>query len=340
MDSDVVRNREFRTVMMTVFVAIVLVLNLYFLECIFMRILRKRGFTLVELLVVIAIIGILVGLLLPAVQAAREAARRMQCSNNMHQLGIALHNYSDAHKKFPPGTIGRDPNNPANYLAKRTPFIRFMLDFLEQGNRGKLYDDNVNWHLQPAANWPVLFSFLPTWQCPSDQTYQMLSNAFQDYKGNYGVNWGAETQVVTNPLLNGPFYYHYGAKFGDITDGTSNTFAMLEMLQAPAAASDPIDRRGRPWNEDSSCYQLSSDLTPNSRAPDRGTCVNRPEIKLPCINGGSIAQYTLAARSRHTGGVQVMMCDASVQFLSDSIDILTYRALSSQAGGEVAGLPQ
>jgi len=77
----------------------------------------------------------------------------------MHQLGIALHNYSDAHKKFPPGTIGRDPINPANYLAKRTPFIRSMLDFLEQGNRGKLYDDNVNWHLQPSANWPA---FRPT----------------------------------------------------------------------------------------------------------------------------------------------------------------------------------
>ena len=297
---------------------------------------RSRGFTLVELLVVIAIIGILVGLLLPAVQAAREAARRMQCSNNMHQLGIALHNYADAHKKFPPGTIGRNPTNPANYLAKRTPFIRFMLDFLEQGNRGRVYDDNLNWHLQPASNWPIVFSFLPSWQCPSDETYRMENNPFLDYKGNYGVNWGAQTQVVTTSTLQGPFYYHYGARFADITDGTSNTFAMLEMLQAPSFAADPIDRRGRPWNEDSSCYQLSADLSPNSRAPDRGVCVNRPEKKLPCISGGSIGQFTLAARSRHTGGVEVMMCDASVQFLSDSIDILTYRALSTQAGGEVA----
>ncbi len=300
---------------------------------------QKRGFTLVELLVVIAIIGILVGLLLPAVQAAREAARRMQCSNNMHQLGIALHNYADAHKKFPPGTIGRDPNNPAVYLSKRTPFIRHMLDFLEQGNRGKVYDDNVNWHQQPAANWPIVFSYLPTWHCPSDTSLQMESNSFRDFKGNYGVNWGAQTQVVTNATLKGPFYYHYGARFGDITDGTSNTFAMLEMIQAPALASEPIDRRGRPWNEDSSCYQISSDLSPNSKAPDRGVCVNRPTMNLPCINGGSIAQFTLAARSRHTGGVQVLMCDASVHFLSDSVEILTYRALSSQAGGEVAQLP-
>ena len=116
---------------------------------------RQLGFTLVELLVVIAIIGVLVGLLLPAVQAAREAARRMQCSNNLHQLGIALHMYHDTVQRFPPGTIGRDPANPAVYLAKRTPFIRHMLNFLEQGNRGRVYDDAYNWHLQPMANWPL-----------------------------------------------------------------------------------------------------------------------------------------------------------------------------------------
>ena len=300
---------------------------------------RKAGFTLVELLVVIAIIGVLVGLLLPAVQAAREAARRMQCSNNLHQLGIALHNYSDVHKKFPPGTIGRDPNNPANYTNKRTPFIRFMLDFLEQGNRGKVYDDSVNWHLQPEANWPVVFSYMSVWHCPSDTSLRMETNAFLDYKGNYGVNWGAQTQVVTNAAMKGPFYYHYGARFGDLSDGTSNTFAMLEMIQAPTPTGTPIDRRGRPWNEDSSCYQVSSDLSPNSRAPDRGVCVNRPEIKLPCINGGSIGQFTLASRSRHTGGVQVLMCDASVHFLAESVDIVTYRALSTQAGGETVQLP-
>jgi prepilin-type N-terminal cleavage/methylation domain-containing protein len=301
---------------------------------------KRIAFTLVELLVVIAIIGILVGLLLPAVQAAREAARRMQCSNNMHQLGIALHNYSDAHKRFPYGTIGRSPTNgnyPAN--AKRTPFIRHMLDFLEQGNRGKVYDDNVNWHVQPAANHPIVFGYLSVWHCPSDTSLRMETNPQQDYKGNYGVNWGSESQLLTLTSNKGPFYFTYGARFGDITDGTSNTFAMLEMIQAPSPAGTAIDRRGRPWNEDSSCYQITAELTPNSKAPDRGVCVNRPEQNLPCVGVTAINQMTMAARSRHTGGVQIMMCDASVHFLSDSVDIATYRALSTQAGGEVAQLP-
>ncbi len=307
---------------------------------------RRRGFTLVELLVVIAIIGILVGLLLPAVQAAREAARRMSCGNNLHQLGIALHNYSLMANRFPTGAIGRSPVN-GNYVndnrqpfTKRTPFIRHMLAVLEQGNRGAVYDDQINWHTQPASNHEVVFGYLSVWNCPSDTSQRMETNVQRDYKGNYGVNWGAETQLVNVASQKGPFYWLYGARFGDITDGTSNTFAMLEMLQAPTPAGGAIDRRGRPWNEDSSCYQVSTNLSPNSRAPDRGTCFDQPTIKLPCINGGSVAQYTMAARSRHTGGVQVMLCDASVQFISENIDIQVYRALSTQGGGEVAQVDQ
>jgi prepilin-type N-terminal cleavage/methylation domain-containing protein len=306
----------------------------------------RLGFTLVELLVVIAIIGILVGLLLPAVQAAREAARRMQCSNNLHQLGIAMHNYADMSKRFPTGAIGRRPsdggyvNDGRQPFVKRTPFIRHMLSVLEQGNRGAVYDDRINWHDQPAANREIVFGFLSVWQCPSDTVQRMETNPQRDYKGNYGVNWGSGTQMVANPIQQGPFYWLYGARFSDIADGTSNTFAMLEMLQAPSPTGGAIDRRGRPWNEDSSCYQISTNLPPNSRAPDRGTCFDQSAIKLPCINGGSIAQYTLASRSRHTGGVMVLNCDASVHFISDSIDIQTYRNLSTQSGGEVAQIEQ
>ena len=307
---------------------------------------RSAGFTLVELLVVIAIIGILVGLLLPAVQAAREAARRMQCSNNLHQLGIALHNYEGFAKRLPTGAIGRRPSDGA-YVndgrqpnTKRTPFIRHMLAVLEQGNRGAVYDDRVNWHEQAAANYATIFGFQPVWVCPSDTIQRMETNVQQDYKGNYGVNWGAETQMVTVATSKGPFYWLYGARFGDITDGTSNTFAMLEMLQAPSPAGGAIDRRGRPWNEDSSCYQISTFLSPNSRAPDRGTCFDQATLRLPCINGGSIGQYTLAARSRHTGGISALLCDASVQFISDSIDIQVYRNLSTLAGGETAQIQQ
>jgi len=156
----------------------------------------KRGFTLVELLVVIAIIGILVGLLLPAVQAAREAARRMQCGNNLHQLGIALHNYALMANRFPTGAIGRNPTN-GNYtndnrqpFVKRTPFIRHMLAVLEQGNRSNFYDDQINWHVQPASNHEIVFGYLSVWNCPSDSSQRMETNPQRDYKGNYGVNWG------------------------------------------------------------------------------------------------------------------------------------------------------
>ncbi len=307
---------------------------------------RERGFTLVELLVVIAIIGILIALLLPAVQAAREAARRRQCSNNLHQLGIAIHNYSDVRKSLPPGSVGRNPNNPAQNMYIRTPFIRYMLDHLEQGARGDVWDDSVNFQNQPAANFPILFAYWSVWQCPSDESRRMESNNTDDYKGNYGVNWGMGTALVTATNQKGAFYFARRpgggelsdlVRFNDILDGTSNTFAMMEMLQAPSPAGT-TDRRGRVWNDDTACYQISTELSPNSLAPDRGNCVDNPKLNLPCVDGGAIPQYTLASRSRHPGGVQVLLCDGSVRFVSNSISLVVYRALSTRAGGEVAQL--
>ncbi len=155
-----------------------------------------------------------------------------------------------------------------------------MLDFLEDGTRGKFYDDRYGWWQQPKGNFPILFGYMPVWNCPSDISQRMENDSVgsMDYKANYGVNWAAQTNVVSTPALKGPFYWSYGARFRDITDGCSKTYAMLEMLQAPALSGQAIDRRGRVWNDDSSCYQLSTDLSPNSLAPDRGTCANRPEI--------------------------------------------------------------
>ena len=117
--------------------------------------------------------------------------------------------------------------------------------------------------------------------------------------------------------------------------------AMIEMRQAPSEAGQGVDRRGRIWNDDSSCYQVSTRVTPNSSAADNGRCVDRPEMKLPCVSTGSGPKqdHTMAARSRHPGGVQTVMCDGSVHFVSDSIDLETWRALSSQDGGEVAAVP-
>ena len=299
----------------------------------------RRGFTLVELLVVIAIIGILIALLLPAVQAAREAARRMQCANNLKQMGLALHNYHTALASFPPGAIGVNPAT-ASYSGgeTRTPFCVFLLPYLEETNRYKDYDFNKHWYLQLKH----IGMYMSVWHCPSAQSRQMwhASDTFEEYKGSYGLNWGQDTYI--DQVERAPFYLKYGARIRDIQDGTTQTLAMMEMLQAPSEQGQPIDRRGRIWNEDSSCYQVSTRSTPNSSAPDNGRCENRPEKNLPCIHSGSgpKAEHHMASRSAHPSGVQVLMCDGSVHFMSDSIDLATWRALSSQDGGEVATVPE
>ncbi len=289
------------------------------------------AFTLVELLVVITIIGILIALLLPAVQAAREAARRIQCANNMKQLGLALHNYHATHGSFPPGAIGADPVTGSKAGNIRTPFVVFILPYLEQTTRYHLYDFSKSWMSQPK----VVGEYLTVWHCPSDTSRRMwhADDSFQESKGNYALNWGQGTYM--NQIKRSPFFLEYGASIADIRDGTTNTLAMAEMLQAPSDAGDPIDRRGRIWNDDSSCYQFSAKLTPNTSAPDMARCVNRPEMGLPCTNSnGNVHQDYMASRSRHPGGVQVLMCDGSVHFASESIQLEVWQDLSSQAGRE------
>jgi prepilin-type N-terminal cleavage/methylation domain-containing protein/prepilin-type processing-associated H-X9-DG protein len=302
-------------------------------EAIIMRQPFRVGFTLVELLVVIAIIGILIALLLPAVQAAREAARRAQCANNLKQLGLALEQYAETQKAYPPGAIGVDPST-GNYGGGRirTPFCVFLLPFLEEGNRYKLYDFKKHWMSQPKA----VGEYISTWHCPSAQPRQMwhAGDRFEEFKGNYGLNWGQNTYM--DQVKQAPFYLEYGARSADIRDGFTNTLCMMEMLQAPSKRGQPIDRRGRIWNEDSSCYQISTKVTPNTSAPDCGRCADRPEMGLPCVHTGSNPKYShyMAARSRHPSGVQVLMCDGSVHFASDSIQLQVWKDLSSQAGEE------
>lgn len=292
------------------------------------------GFTLVELLVVIAIIGILVALLLPAVQAAREAARRTQCVNNMKNLGLAMLNYESAHGELPPGSLS----------SPKTPFVAFMFPYLEQSLRLDGYDFDKNYNDQTFALQEAMGAYIPIFHCPTDQSYQKASGSSQSdgdtiprYKGNYGTNWG--TQDYGNENREGPFGKNYSCKLRQITDGTSHTFAMLEMLQAPSPNENEIDRRGDIFNAGPGNYQISTILAPNSSASDLSKCVHRPELDLPCKRANPNARCQLAARSRHSGVIQAGMCDGSVQTLTDSIDIDTYRFLSTKSGGEVATIP-
>jgi prepilin-type N-terminal cleavage/methylation domain-containing protein/prepilin-type processing-associated H-X9-DG protein len=306
---------------------------------------RPTGFTLVELLVVIAIIGVLVSLLLPAVQAAREAARRSSCQNTIKQLGLGLLNYESAQGEFPKGVIGW---NGVTWAKPRRPFVRTLLDYIEQTAKSQSYDDTKDWTQQ--LNQPVLFARLDSWVCPTDE---FVVCARSDYKGNYGPNWGPRTYWYADDddaaPPKGPFGVDYGARLGQITDGTSNTLALMEIIQAPHGPQGEVatpDNRGRIWNDDAGSGVVSAILSPNSTAPDVlpvggassvPLCHSQPEIGLPCSSSGSTKNGShMASRSRHIGGVQVAMCDGSVHFITDNIELLAWRALSTQDNDDTA----
>ncbi|MGC4006003.1 MAG: DUF1559 domain-containing protein [Pirellulales bacterium] len=318
---------------------------------------RRAGFTLVELLVVIAIIGILVALLLPAIQSAHEAARRNQCLNNLKQLGLGIQNHVDARKALPPGIMGWTPTT--SWIAtKRHPFIRHLLPYIEENARDKMYDNKVNWHDQGGAGTAgqpkrmELFAVLSTMQCPSDQP-QKRESAEQDYKGNYGVNWGPRIYAPANLTAapNGPFGFTNGKwtgnKLSKIVDGTSKTMAMMEMIQGVDGANE--DNRARIWNDSDASSIVNALMTPNATSNDLVStggasggplCNNRPDENLPCTSSGvARADGNVSSRSRHPSGVHVAMLDGSSRFVTDDIELATWKAAASIDGGESVALP-
>jgi prepilin-type N-terminal cleavage/methylation domain-containing protein/prepilin-type processing-associated H-X9-DG protein len=305
----------------------------------------RAGFTLIELLVVIAIIAVLIALLLPAVQAAREAARRSQCVNNMKQLGLALHNYISVYGSFPIGSLGHDPVTMLyGSTPYRQPFVVALLPYIEQVGLYSSYNYAVIFNT--VQNSTTRMTWINVYQCPSDNREmfnQASGNTFVpfDTKGNYGLNWGKNTawdQGAGNGQMAAPFYFSYVSGPALITDGTSNTLAMMEMREAPSPNGNPqtIDRRGRLWNDDTACYQVSTRFGPNSLLPDLSACVHDPARALPCITTSTTSQdYYLGSRSRHPGGVNGLLCDGSVRFFKDTIALPAWQALSTMGFGEV-----
>jgi prepilin-type N-terminal cleavage/methylation domain-containing protein/prepilin-type processing-associated H-X9-DG protein len=302
-----------------------------------------RAFTLIELLVVIAIIGVLVGLLLPAVQKVREASYRAKCSNNLKQWSLAMHNYHDVNGRLPaPAT----DNNDKLHVVRQT-WVRAVWSYIEQSNL-TFKDDLTKPFYVPPCTIPntlngLTGAYVPMYYCPSDTLgadQDLPSQQYDRRRGNYVVNWGAvKYDTAPPPNASAPFAHLKGkrstpriTKIADISDGTSNTLMMSETLRA--WSHDDNDWRGDIQN-DGGVFKFMTITTPNSTAPDVvGWAIKNGDPLMPVTTAGD--QYS-AARSRHAGGVNVTLCDGSVRFVSNSIALDTWKALGTMNGGEVAG---
>jgi prepilin-type N-terminal cleavage/methylation domain-containing protein len=303
-----------------------------------------RAFTLIELLVVIAIIAILIGLLLPAVQKVREAAARMSCQNQLKQLGLACHNYHDANGTLP-YDCSPEAGNSATWGMGGTnwSWIAHILPYIEQGSLSSsiaaLGGGNMDTvTLQTAYNAGFLSVTIKPLMCPADTPADALMNNRADlgsnkigltnYKGVSGANWawtftiaGTSSCVTpndTNGLADGDGLFFRGdgnkkKKLTDIKDGTSNTFMVGEDL--------PQYNQWCSWPYSNNAV---------------GTCAVPPNYQMPPAMAASPGNWptTYSFRSKHTNGLQFARGDGSVRFVSESIDLPTYRAMATVSGGE------
>jgi prepilin-type N-terminal cleavage/methylation domain-containing protein/prepilin-type processing-associated H-X9-DG protein len=280
---------------------------------------RSSGFTLVELLVVIAIIGILIALLLPAVQAAREAARRSQCTNNMKQIGLALHNYHDTYKTFPAGFLYRGGNGKCNYgwNVAIMPFME-QQPFYDQLDPGTIPCYDRYKAGASAADRALLQTPFDTLRCPSDDGPELAlninfggSNRFRVAVSNYVASCGYGDRPTKDDECGGVFYGNSWKKFADIKDGTTNTFAVGERCY------------GQPGHKThkhlaATWIGVGKNNSYGNNATLRTLCRNSFSLNYDYHAAGSSQNMGKGCASYHPGGANYLLCDGSTHFLSET----------------------
>ncbi|WP_153558112.1 DUF1559 family PulG-like putative transporter [Roseimaritima sediminicola] len=306
---------------------------------------RRHAFTLVELLVVIAIIGVLVGLLLPAVQAAREAARRMQCGNNLKQLGLAMHNYHDTYQKFPTGAMA------VSYYKMGWPARLF--DYIEQGNRLDMMNTFAPDALVTIAPYrqlgaphngghDIFVDPIPSYLCPSSPDGDQANAAGQigikqaalHYRANAGsVNVGmvSGSAAFRNYSTSGVVYPLSDTRFASITDGTSTTLLFGETSAKLDWTDSQMNGWGgiRPWTWGYYYYGAGNGFLQ----------IDNKYVQFPINYSGSFTHNATPYRSAHPGGAQFTFADGSTHFLTETMNLNVLHALATAGEGEVVELP-
>ncbi|MEO8270470.1 MAG: DUF1559 domain-containing protein, partial [Aureliella sp.] len=303
---------------------------------------KTQAFTLVELLVVIAIIGILVGLLLPAVQAAREAARRMQCSNNLKQIGLAVHNYESTYKRLPTSGQGLIPGtSPSGWVGQyfvRPSTFANLLPYLEQAAVSNQIDQNLHYN-EGANNIAICKSLIPAYLCPSTPSSVRPD---RDSAGYAAIDYGATLHTNINPdtglpdsatMKPGALNWMW-PKMSEVIDGTSNTIAIAEDSGRndgmKSLYDDPFEigtkRKHWRWAEPDNAFGVS--FTPNFHLTPLGGPAECRWIEMNCGTNDEIFAF-------HKGGALAVYTDGHVQFLPSSMSARVLRWTVTKAEAEV-----